>query len=71
LKTEITDKTNLKTKNEIFLASTIKIRRTEKLKFEEDRRGRNREKSIIRKLQTIVDEKLARMKDFLKKRVNS
>jgi len=71
LKTEITDKTNLLVKNQAFLATTIETRRTEKLKYEEDKRGRNREKSIIRKLQTIVDEKLARMKDYLKKRVNS
>ena len=33
-------------------------------------RGRNREKEIIKRLQKIVDEKLARMKEFLKARVN-
>jgi len=70
LKTEIHDKTELKKKNEAFLAQNIKIRESEKLRYEEDKRGRDREKAIIRKLQKIVDEKLARMKDFLKKRVD-
>lgn len=70
LQTEITTKTGLKVKNEKFLAQTIEIRRQEGLKYEADKRGRNREKAIIRKLQKIVDEKLARMKEFLKKRVN-
>jgi len=70
LQTEIHDKTALKTKNEQFLKQTLEIRRQEKEKYETDKRGRNREKEIIRKLQKIVDEKLARMKDFLKKRVN-
>jgi len=71
LKTEIHDKTALKEKNEKFLAQTKQIRSQEKDKYESDQRGRNREKAIIARLQKIVDEKLARMKDFLKKRVNS
>jgi hypothetical protein len=70
LTVEITEKTSLKKKNEIFLAQTKEIRRQEGLKYEADKRARNREKDIIRKLQKIVDEKLARMKEFLKKRVN-
>jgi len=70
LETEIRDKTNLRVKNENFLAQTIEIRRQEGLKYESDKRARNREKNIIRKLQRIVDEKLARMKEFLRKRVN-
>jgi len=70
LETEIHDKTELKKKNESFLAQTKEIRRQEKLKYEADVRGRNREKQIIKRLQKIVDEKLARMKDFLKARVN-
>jgi uncharacterized coiled-coil protein SlyX len=71
LETEIHDKQALKIKNETFLAQTKEIRRQEKLKYETDVRGREREKNIIRKLQKIVDEKLARMKEFLKKRVNN
>ena len=70
LETEISDKSALKVKNEQFLAQTIEIRRQEKLKYESDMRGRNREKEIIKRLQKIVDEKLARMKEFLKARVN-
>jgi chromosome segregation ATPase len=70
LETEIRSKTALKVKNENFLAQTKEIRRQEGLKYESDIRARNREKEIIRKLQKIVDEKLARMKEFLKKRVN-
>ena len=70
LETEIHDKSELKKKNESFLAQTKEIRRQEKLKYEADVRGRNREKQIIKRLQKIVDEKLARMKDFLKARVN-
>jgi len=70
LEVEIKEKTALKIKNEAFLAQTKEIRRTELLKYQSDKRGRNREKDIIRKLQKIVDEKLARMKEFLKKRVN-
>ena len=70
LETEISDKSSLKLKNEQFLAQTIEIRRQEKLKYESDMRGRNREKEIIKRLQKIVDEKLARMKEFLKARVN-
>jgi len=70
LETEISDKSSLKVKNEQFLAQTIEIRRQEKLKYESDMRGRNREKEIIKRLQKIVDEKLARMKEFLKARVN-
>jgi len=69
--TEIKDKKALREKNIKFLAQTREIRRTELLKYESDKRGRNREKEIIRKLQKIVDEKLARMKDFLRKRVNN
>lgn len=70
LEIEIRDKTNLRVKNENFLAQTKEIRRQEGLKYESDMRSRNREKTIIRKLQRIVDEKLARMKEFLRKRVN-
>jgi len=70
LQTEIHDKTALKVKNVAFLKQTKEIRRQEKLKYESDKRGRNKEKAIISRLQKIVDEKLAKMKDFLKKRVN-
>ena len=70
LTTEIHAKSALKSKNVSFLAQTKEIRRQEKLKHEADQRGRNREKEIIRRLQKIVDQKLARMQDFLKKRVN-
>jgi len=71
LQTEIHDKKALKAKNEAFLKQTKEIRRQEKLKYESDKRGRNKEKAIISRLQKIVDEKLAKMKDFLKKRVNN
>lgn len=71
LQVVIKDKSSLKVKNEKFLAETKEIRRLEGLKYESDRRGRNREKEIIRKLQKIVDEKLSRMQEFLKKRVNN
>lgn len=70
LQTEIRDKSALKAKNEKFLAQTKEIKRQEGLKYEADKRARNREKEIIRKLQKIVDQKLARMKEFLRKRVN-
>jgi chromosome segregation ATPase len=70
LQTEITTKTGLRKKNTEFLAQTKEILRQEGLKYDSDKRGRNREKDIIRKLQKIVDEKLARMKEFLKKRVD-
>jgi hypothetical protein len=70
LSVEIKDKSVLKKKNEEFLAQTVEIRRTEKLKYESDKRQRNREKSIIAKLQKIVSERLANMKDFLKSKVN-
>jgi len=70
LETEISTKTSLKIKNEAFLVQTKEIRRTEKLKYEADMRGRDREKEIIKRLQKIVDQKLAKMKEFLKQRVN-
>jgi len=66
----ISVKTALRIKNVKFLAETIELRRIEKEKYEADLRARNREKAIIQKLRTIVNEKLARMKDFLKKKVN-
>jgi len=71
LVTEIHDKKALREKNVAFLKQTKEIRRQEKAKYESDKRGRNKEKAIISRLQKIVDEKLARMKDFLKKRVNN
>lgn len=70
LKVEIKDKSILKKKNEEFLAQTINIRRVEKLKYESDKRQRNREKKIIAKLQKIVSQRLANMKDFLRSKVN-
>jgi len=70
LKVEITEKTNLRKKNEEFLKQTIKLRHEEWMKYEDEKRQRNREKSIISRLQKIVNERLAKMSDFIKKRVN-
>ena len=69
--TMISVKTNLRIKNQKFLAETIELRRIEKEKYEADKRARQREMVIIQKLRKIVDEKLSRMKDFLKKKVNN
>jgi len=60
----------LKKKNEEFLKQTIEVRRTERLKYENDKRERDREKAVILKLQKIVDERLAKVSDFIKARVN-
>jgi len=60
----------LKKKNEEFLKQTIEVRRTERVKYETDRRERNREKAVILRLQKIVDERLAKLSDFVKARVN-
>jgi len=70
LTVEINEKTNLKKKNEEFLKQTVEIRRTEQLKYESDKRARNREKAVIAKLQKIVNEKLAKMQEFVRSSVN-
>ena len=67
---EIKEKKNLKVKNEEFLKQTIETRRVELLRYEADMRARNREKLIIRRIEKIVNEKLARMNAFVKSRVN-
>jgi len=67
---EINTKTDLRNKNIKFRDQTIEIRRQEKLKYEEDTRHRNYERTIINKLRKIVDEKLAKMKEFLRAKVN-
>jgi len=70
LTTEIKTLKILLSKNQKLLNDTIVIRDNELAKYNEDTKHRNREKSIINKLRKIVDEKLAKMKDFLKSRVN-
>lgn len=67
---EIKEKNNLKVKNEEFLKQTVETRRVELLKFEADIRARNREKLVIRRIEKIVNEKLAKMNAFVKSRVN-
>jgi len=71
LTVDIKTKSDLKKKNEKFLAQTIETRRVEKLRYEDDTKHRHNEMRIIRKLQKIVQQKLASMKDFLKTKVNN
>jgi hypothetical protein len=67
---ELKEKKKLKAQNEEFLKQTVEQRRVELLRFEADMRSRNREKMVIRRIEKIVNEKLARMNAFVKSRVN-
>jgi hypothetical protein len=67
---EINEKTNLRKKNQEFLNQTVETRRVESLRYEADKRARNREKLIIKKLEKIVNEKLAKMNAFVRGSVN-
>jgi hypothetical protein len=71
LNVEITEKTNLRKKNQEFLKNTIEIRRVEGLKYQSDKRQRNKEKAIIRRLEKIVNEKLAKINAYVKSKVNN
>lgn len=70
LTVEINEKTKLKKKNEAFLKATIETRRVENLRYLADQRQRDKEKSIIRRLEKIVNEKLAKINAFVKSKVN-
>ena len=70
LTVEINEKTNLRKKNLEYVNQTIELRRTEKSKYDMDTRGRNREKGIISRLERIVNEKLAKMQEFVRRQVD-
>ena len=70
LNVEISEKINLRTRNQQFMTQTLEIRRVQKLKYESDARGRNKEMLIIKRLEKIVKEKLAKILEIVKRNVN-
>lgn len=67
---EIREKSNLMRKNQEFLKQTKESRRVESLKYQSEKRARHREMRVVRKIERIVKEKLARMNAFVKGSIN-